>query len=96
MAHEVFISYSTGDASTADRLCEFIEGQGISCWIAPRDIPGGSKWPAAIVKAIQGARAMVILISAHSSTSQQVSREIEIADDRRIPIIAFAPGGSRT
>jgi hypothetical protein len=87
MPHHVFISYSQEDKASADRVRELIEAQGITCWIAWRDIPAGSRWGAAIVEAIEGARVMVLLISAHGSESQQIPRELEIADDRHIPII---------
>jgi len=87
MAHDVFISYSQDDTPSADRVCALIEENGFSCWIAPRDIPGGSSWPAAIVTAIQTARAMVILVSKAGSTSSQIPRELELAEDSHIPII---------
>jgi hypothetical protein len=87
MSHDVFISYSKEDRSTADRLCEVMEAQGLACWIAPRDIPAGAEWATSIVDGIRAARSMIILISARVSASQEVPREIRLADKCRIPII---------
>ena len=39
---EVFISYSTVDAVQAETVRNVLEKNGLSCWMAPRDIPGGS------------------------------------------------------
>src|SRR6478736_3852293 len=39
MARDVFISYQSADKECADRVCEALERQNISCWVAPRDIP---------------------------------------------------------
>ena len=41
MAHDVFISYSAKDKTTADGVCATLEAKGIRCWIAPRDILPG-------------------------------------------------------
>ena len=41
MAHDVFISYSTADKTAADAVCAILEGNGVRCWIAPRDIMRG-------------------------------------------------------
>src|SRR5713101_8280389 len=48
MAHDVFISYSSKDKPVADAVCAGLEGRGIRCWAAPRDILPGSDWGAAI------------------------------------------------
>ncbi len=38
MNKQVFISHSSKDHQFAMRLVEFLEANGIYCWIAPRDI----------------------------------------------------------
>ena len=52
MAHDVFISYSSKDKAVADAVCAGLEGRGIACWMAPRDIVPGVDWGAAIIDAI--------------------------------------------
>jgi hypothetical protein len=56
MAHDVFISYSSKDKVVADAVCAGLEGRGIACWIAPRDLVPGVDWGAAIVDAISGSK----------------------------------------
>jgi hypothetical protein len=89
MAREVFLSYRSEDKAAADRLCEGLESRGIECWIAPRNIPPGTEWPAAIVEAIGACRVFVMLLSAHSLNAKQISREAELADKQGCQIITF-------
>jgi hypothetical protein len=89
MARDVFISYQSSDKECADRVCEALERQNISCWIAPRDIPIGSEWAAAIVEGIQRCHSFVVILSSNSKTARQISREAELADDRKLPIFTL-------
>lgn len=89
MAHEVFISYSSKDKSTADAVCAVLEFNGIRCWIAPRDAMAGHSWSESIVNAIKGARVMVLVFSAHVNYSTHIAREVERAVSRGVPIIPF-------
>jgi hypothetical protein len=87
MAHDVFISYSHKDKPTADGTCATLEARGIRCWIAPRDVRPGGDWSESIVTAINGARMMVLVFSAHANESAQIKREVERAVAKGIPII---------
>jgi hypothetical protein len=89
MARDVFISYQSSDKECADRVCEALERQNISCWIAPRDIPIGSEWAAAIVEGLQRCHSFVVILSSHSSNARQISREAELADNRKLPIFTL-------
>src|SRR5205807_10297606 len=87
MAHDLFISYSHKDKPAADAACATLEARGIRCWIAPRDEAPGSDWGEAILDAINGARVMVVVFSAHANESTQIKREVERAVAKGIPII---------
>ena len=89
MAHDVFISYSSKDKPIADGVCANLEAAGIRCWIAPRDIRPGEDWPTAIAKAIAASQVMVLVFSAHSNSSEQVSRELFLAANSKVVIIPF-------
>jgi hypothetical protein len=39
MPVDVFISHSSDDSQQASFVCAHREAAGITCWIAPRDIP---------------------------------------------------------
>jgi hypothetical protein len=87
MAHDVFISYSTKDKNAANALCARLEGLGIRCWVAPRDIPPGADWAGAIIDAIDESRMMVLIFSSHSNQSKQVRREVYNAVESAVTII---------
>jgi hypothetical protein len=95
---DVFISYSQSDKQWADRVCAQLESAGVGCWIAPRDIAPGVTWPAAITEAIRRCRVMIIIFSSHANQSPHMAREVEVADNRRVPILPvrvedIAPAG---
>src|SRR5438067_872439 len=87
MAHDVFLSYSSKDKPTADAVCAMLEMHGLRCWVAPRDILPGNDWAGSIVKAIKGARVMVLVFSANANASPQINREVERAVNKGIPVI---------
>ena len=89
MARDVFISYQSSDKECADRVCEALESQNISCWIAPRDIPIGAEWAAAIVEGLQRCHSFVVILSSNSTSARQISREAELADDHKLPIFTL-------
>src|ERR1700677_659941 len=89
MARDVFISYSQLDHDCAHELVERLEGQGVDCWIAPRDIETSADWAAEIVDAISSARVMILVYSANSSLSPQVRREVERAVHKQLSILTF-------
>jgi non-specific serine/threonine protein kinase len=89
MAHDVFISYSHNDKAIADAICANLENANACCWIAPRDIAPGLDWPTAISNAVAASRIMVLVFSAHSNSSMDVSRELVLASNGNLIIIPF-------
>lgn len=89
MAHDVFISYSHEDKTTADAVCATLEANGIRCWIAPRDVLPGSDWGESIIDAITDACAMVLVFSSNSNKAVHVKSEVERAVNKGIAIIPF-------
>jgi AAA+ ATPase superfamily predicted ATPase len=87
MAHEVFISYSSKNKNVADDVCATIENRKIRCWIAPRDVPPGLPYAAALVSAINDSKVFVLVLSEGSNSSGAVMREVEEAVGSGIPII---------
>jgi TolB-like protein/Tfp pilus assembly protein PilF len=87
-APAVFVSYASQDAAVAAALVEALERHGIACWIAPRDVKPGAKYADAIVRAIIGAKAFVLVLSEGAIASSHVSKEIERASSKKRPIIA--------
>ena len=89
MNHDIFISYSSKQSNIAKRVCDYLEGNGVKCWIAPRDIPAGSEYGDEIGNAIQQAKVVVLVFSESASLSLWVKGEINTAFDERKTIIPF-------
>ena len=89
MTRSIFISYCHDDAPVADKICEIIEGQGIACWIAPRDIPAGERYSDEIIGALNEAQAMVVVVSSASNFSTHVCSEVERAFAKKLKIVPF-------
>jgi Tol biopolymer transport system component len=85
----VFISYAANDAETANTACRFLESRVVTCWIAPRDVKPGAQYADAIVRAINEATAVVVVMSASAMASSHVRREVERAAAKHKQIIAF-------
>ncbi|HEY3272713.1 MAG TPA: TIR domain-containing protein, partial [Methanocella sp.] len=76
ISNDVFISYSGEDRKVADLICANLESKKIKCWMAPRDVPAGDNYQAAIIDAIDASSMMVLVFSANSNNSPHVIREI--------------------
>jgi TolB-like protein len=88
-ARDAFISYANQDTAVADALCTELERRGLACWIAPRDVVPGALYADSIVRAINGAKVLVLVLSQHAIASPHVGKEIERASSKRRPIIAL-------
>ena len=87
--HDVFLSHSAKDKPVADAICARLEQAGVRVWIAPRDIQPGANWGEAIIEALEGCRAMVVVFSASANASPQVLREVERAVGKGVAVIPF-------
>ena len=85
----MFVCYASPDAAVAGVLVESIELHGIACSIAPRDVKAGALYADAIVRAIRGAKALVLVMSEHAIGSTRAGKEIERASSKKRPIIAL-------
>jgi len=82
----IFITHSSHDGDKAKKVRDYLETNGIQCWMAPRDIPVGAEWAEAILDGIENASGMLLVFSSNSNNSPQVRREIERAIHNRIPM----------
>ncbi|MGN0406783.1 MAG: DUF6273 domain-containing protein [Bacteroides sp.] len=85
----IFISHSSKDAGTASGLCEVLEKNGDTCFMAPRDIHGGCEYAEEIIDGIDKADVMVVVLSENANNSPHVLREVERAVSRAIPIVIY-------
>jgi serine/threonine-protein kinase len=89
VAADVFLSYASPDAGIADAVCGALEDERMSCWIAPRDVVPGEFYADAIVRAIDAAKVVVLVLSEHAVASPHVIREIERATSKRCPVVTL-------
>ena len=87
--HTVFISYSTKDTAQAETVRNVLESNAIPCWMAPRDIPGGSNYTKEIPSAIRGCQVFVLILSENSQNSHWVLKELDAAVNAGKVILPF-------
>ena len=88
---DIFISKSTKDHWLASSLCDKLEGIGITCWIAPRDLhsKASTHYADDIVDGIEEAKALVLILSRDSNTSDHCMNEITTACDKKKKVFVF-------
>ncbi len=86
---DIFISHSVVDKELANYLCNAFEANGLSCWIAPRNIVPGTEWADSITNAISDCAVLLVVYSQNSLRSSQVAKEIGMADRKRKYIIPY-------
>ena len=87
--HDVFISYSSKEITKAEQVRRVLEKNGISCWMAPADIPGGSNYTKEIPIAIRGCQVFVLMLSANAQSSHWVLKELDAAVNHGKVILPF-------
>ena len=85
----IFISYSTKNQKIANALCEYLERQGVSCWIAPRDIPSASNYAGEITRAIKSCERFLLVYSKDAGKSVHVKNEVNLAINNTKSILPY-------
>lgn len=78
---DVFISYATIDKRPRE-ICKILEDNGISCWIAPRNIKQGIPYAREIIAGISKCTYFLVFITENSIKSEDVLNEIDNAKRR--------------
>jgi TolB-like protein len=86
---DVFISYASQDGAVAYAVLAALERQGLKCWIAPRDVTPGALYADEIIRAINGSKILVVVLSASAVASPHVGKEVERASSKRRSIVTF-------
>lgn len=95
----IFICFSSKDVAVAHQVVEFLEADGLPCWISTRDVGPGQNYQETIVMALEGARAIVFLFSEFSNASGGIKKELSIGASTSIPVFPLrlspiAPSGA--
>jgi outer membrane biosynthesis protein TonB len=83
----LFVSYSHKDRSRVEPIVSVIEEMGRRVWMDRTDITGQAGWAGQIVRAIRECRAVVLMASPNSYSSDQVVRELYLAMNHKKAIV---------
>lgn len=86
---EVFISYKSEEFDKANWVKTILENNGITCWMAPEDIKGGSSYAIEIPKAIRKCKIFVLILSEKAQNSKWVPKELDQAINEGKIIMPF-------
>ena len=86
---DVFISYKNEEFDEANWVKTTLETNGISCWMAPMCIPGGSSYAVEIPVAIRNCKVFVLILSKRSQDSKWVPRELDQAINAGKTVLPF-------
>lgn len=87
MQYDVFISHSSADLAISEKLYEYLEENGIKCWIDTKNVTG--LYARSIIEGIKQSQIMVVVFSGHSNVSPHVENEVDNAFNERKVIIPF-------
>ncbi|MEW5960255.1 MAG: toll/interleukin-1 receptor domain-containing protein [Chloroflexota bacterium] len=87
MSDAVFISYSRRDLEFVTQLHQYLTRQDISAWFDQSSIEAGDQWRESIVNGIIGCQVFLLIISPDSAASNNVRREIDLADHHKKQIL---------
>ncbi|WP_405320890.1 toll/interleukin-1 receptor domain-containing protein [Methanobrevibacter thaueri] len=88
MSKDIFISYSTNDTDIAEKARDYLEENGLDCWMAPRDIKTSDNYAQEIMDALNEAKIVTLIFSKSSNESPYVLEELDKAY-RDKPILPF-------
>ena len=77
MKYDVFISHSSKDLELSEKICDYLQSQGINCWIDSRNVTG--LYARSIMEGIEQSEMMVLVYSGKANSSAHVENEIDNA-----------------
>ena len=86
---DVFISYKAEEINEASWVKTTLENNGISCWMAPMCISGGSNYAKEIPQAIRECKVFVLVLSNKAQESRWVPKEVDKAINYNKVIMPF-------
>jgi serine/threonine protein kinase len=84
----IFVSYSRRDGEIVESCVKALQRRGAGVWIDRQDIAAGSPaWGGDIMRGIRASRIVLVFSSCHSMNSENVTREIYLAEKLRKKIV---------
>ena len=92
MPRHAFVSYSRTDSDYVEQLIVWLGDWNIPIW-SDAGIDYGSQWPAVVRDAVDGAGAVVVVMSPAAESSEWVDRELARAELKSRPILPLLLDG---
>jgi formylglycine-generating enzyme required for sulfatase activity len=92
---DVFISHVEEDGVIVLEVAQGLEAAGYTTWYYERDALPGVSYLAQVRQAIEQSQAVVVIISSHSLSSQQVAKEVMAGQEGEKPLIPVLRGITR-
>lgn len=83
----IFISYQSNSKDTIINFSNMFEQNGCKTWYAPRNIACGHEWSIDIKNAISNCKVLLLVFTHDADNSEQVYREITLADYYKKPVL---------
>jgi hypothetical protein len=86
----IFISHASADIEHATEIYERLKDKDFPVWMAVQEVKPGASYAETIIKTLDAAKALIVLLSVNSIASSHVKREISLARELKLPIYPIA------
>jgi hypothetical protein len=83
----IFVSHSSEDKASARAIADHLHRRGWRVWIDEAGIAGGKQWHSELIRALEAAWVVLLVVSLHSMRSRWVIREVQAADRLGLSVI---------
>lgn len=83
----IFVSHSSEDKASVRAIADYLHRRGWSVWIDEAGIVGGKQWHSELIRALEAAWVVLLVVSFHSMRSRWVIREVQAADRLGLSVI---------
>ena len=80
---DVFLSYSRDDTAQVLELAGKLRAAGVSLWIDQGGIDGAAMWGESIVRALEGAKVLLLMVTPSAVQSHNVAKEVMLTSERK-------------
>ena len=80
---DVFLSYSREDKARVLDLAGKLRAAGVNLWIDQGSIDGAALWGESIVRALEGAKVLLLMVTPSAVSSHNVAKEVMLTSERK-------------
>ena len=80
---DVFLSYSREDKARVLDLAGKLRAAGVNIWIDQSSIDGAALWGESIVRALEGAKVLLLMVTPSAVGSHNVAKEVMLTSERK-------------